>query len=81
MTDLGAAWSEVHDAKPTGWFVGQPMYHEDRRKWEQYAFDTREKAKAGHRSRERRAVASSEVGVVREMVRCLRLITSGAWTT
>jgi hypothetical protein len=28
------------------------MHHEDRGEFEQYAFDTREKAKAGHRSRE-----------------------------
>ena len=58
MTDLEAAWNDLHDAKPDGWFVGQPMYHEHRREWEQYAFDTREKAKAGHRSREWTAVAA-----------------------
>ena len=53
------------------------MYHEHRREWEQYAFDTREKAKAGHRSREWTAVAGSELEVVREMARCLRAITAG----
>ena len=42
MTGLEAAWNEIHDAEPDGWFVGQPMYHEHRREWEQYAFDTRE---------------------------------------
>ncbi len=52
MPDLEGAWSEIHDAKPPGWFVGQPMCHEHRREWEQYAFDTRERGKAGHRSRE-----------------------------
>ncbi len=72
--DLEAAWDELHDAKPAGWFVGQPMYHEHRREWEQYAFDTRERTKAGHRSREWTAGADSELGVVREMARCLRLI-------
>jgi hypothetical protein len=33
------------------------MYHEHRREWEQDAFDTRERAKAGRRSREWTAVA------------------------
>ena len=56
-TDLEAAWDELHDAKPDGWFVGPPTYVEDRREWEQYAFDTRERPKAGHRSREWTAVA------------------------
>ena len=77
VINLEAAWSELHDAKPDGWFVGPPMYHERRREWEQYAFDTREKAKAGHRSREWTAVAGSELEVVREMARCLRLLGEG----
>ncbi len=75
MTDL--AWDELHDAKPAGWFVGQPMYHEHRREREQYAFDTSERAKAGHRSREWTAVAQSELEVVQEMARCLGLIREG----
>jgi hypothetical protein len=55
------------------------MYHEHRRAWEQYAFDTREKARAGHRSREWTAVAPTELEVVREMGRCLRLIGASEW--
>ena len=39
VTDLEAAWNEIHDAKPDGWFVGTPVYIE-RRGWEEYAFDT-----------------------------------------
>jgi hypothetical protein len=77
VTNLEAAWSVLHDAKPDHWFVGQPMHHEHRREWEQYAFDTRERAKAGHRSREWTAVAVSELEVVREMTRCLRDIREG----
>ena len=42
-----------------------------------YAFDTRERPKAGHRSREWTAVAASELEVVREMARCLRRIGEG----
>ena len=76
VTDLEAAWSEVHDAKPDGWFVGTPVFIE-RRGWEQYAFDTQERAKARHRSREWTAVAQSELEVVREMARCLRVTAAG----
>ncbi len=49
----------------------------ERREWSQYAFDRREKAHIGRRSREWTAVAPTEEGVVREMARCLREITSG----
>ena len=42
-----------------------------------YAFDTRERAKAGHRSREWTAVADSELEVVGDVARCLRLIREG----
>jgi hypothetical protein len=30
VTDLGAAWDDLHDAKPDGWFVGTPVYIERR---------------------------------------------------
>ena len=79
-SDLEAAWSELHDAKPDGWFVGQPMYHEHRREWEQCSFDTRENARpdtgrgSGRPSRDR-------VEVVREMNRCLRIISEGLTPT
>jgi len=43
----------------------------ERREWSQYAFDTREKAHIGRRSREWTAVGPTEEGVVREMARCL----------
>ena len=76
MTDLEAARNEIHDAKPDGGFVGTPVDIE-RRGWEQYTFDTRERAKAGRRSREWTAVAHSELEVVREMARCLREIREG----
>ena len=78
MSDLEAAWSDIHDAKPDGWFVGPPVYIERRHKWMMYAFDTRERPKAGHRSREWTAVGASELEVVREMARCLRIIGAGA---
>jgi hypothetical protein len=65
-----------NDAKPDGWYV-RPPSHIERRCWEQYAFDTRERAKHGHRSREWTAVGTSELDVVREMARRLRLIAAG----
>lgn len=80
MTDLEAAWNEIHDVKPGGWFVGTPVYIE-RRGWEQYAFDTRERHKDGRRTREWTAVGASELAVVREMARCLRLIGAGETPT
>ena len=46
-----------------------------------YAFDTRERPKAGHRSREWTAVAQSELECVREMARCLGLIRDGLTPT
>ena len=67
----------IHDAKSNGWYVGPPTYVEHRRPREQYAFDTRERPKAGHRSREWTAVAQAELEVVREMAQCLRLIREG----
>ena len=70
--------SELHDAKPAGSFVGQPTYVEkDRRARAQYAFDTLEGAKAVHRVREWTGAGRSELEVVREMARCLRLIREG----
>ena len=80
MTDLESAWDDLHDVKPDGWFVGTPVYIKHRG-WEQYAFDTRERAKAGHRTREGTAVGPSELGVLREMARCLRLIGEGRLPT
>jgi len=47
-TDIQEAWSDLHDAKPPGWFVGRPSYDEGRQVWEQYAFDPAERAVAGH---------------------------------
>ncbi len=77
VTNLEAAWDELHDAKPDGWFAGPPTYDEHRREWTKYAFDTRERAKLRHRSRDWTAVAQSELEVVREMTRCLAMIREG----
>jgi hypothetical protein len=76
-TDLEDAWTDLHDATPDGWLVGQPSYDERRHVWEQYAFDPRGRAQAGIHSLEWMAVAPTELEVIRELARCLRLIREG----
>ena len=76
-TDLETAWSDLHDATPAGWFVGRTAYNERHKEWEQYAFDPSERAQMGVRTCEWTAVAATEVEVVRELARCLRLIPEG----
>jgi len=79
MTDPvpAAAWDELHAATPRGWYVGRASEHPERGEWIQYAFDPKERPVIGLRSREWTAVAQTEVGVVREMARCLREINAG----
>ncbi len=59
------------------WYVGPTTHGEHCHEWTLYAFDTRERVKAGRRPREWTAIAQSELEVVREMARCLRLIREG----
>lgn len=47
------AWAELHAATASGWWVGQPSYHNERRVWLLYAFDPSERAVVGTRQRER----------------------------
>ena len=77
LIDLEDAWNELHDTEPPGWFVAQSACGDGHRVWEQYAFDPRERAQGGVRSREWTAVAQSELEVNRELARCLRLIREG----
>jgi hypothetical protein len=70
-SDLSAAWDALHDATPTGWYVGRPSYHDEGDEWQQYAFDPSERAVVGVTNRQWTAIASTEVGVVREIARCL----------
>jgi hypothetical protein len=76
-TYLEEAWIDLHDVTPPGWFVGQLVNDRRPEVWEQYAFDPSERAQVGVRSREWTAVAPTEVGVIRELARCLRLIREG----
>ncbi len=77
MSNLAAAWQAVHDALPDGWVCGRASHHPERRQWLLYAFDPRERPHVGLRSREWTAVAATEVGVVREMARCLAELREG----
>ena len=74
---LATAWGAVHDATPPDWYVGRPSYHDERNTWEQYAFDQRERAVNGARSRERSAIGATEVECLLEMARCLRELGAG----
>lgn len=76
-SDLEEAWEELHAAMPPGWRVGRQSYHDERHQWIQYAYDPSETLKVGVHSREWEAVAQTEVGVVREMARCLREVSAG----
>jgi len=77
--DLEAAWDQLHATLPPGWVVGRPMYHDERRTWEQYAYDPAERPKVGKRSREWTAIAPAEVECVLEMARCLVELRAGRW--
>ena len=81
MTDLADAWAELDAANASlGWSVGRPSLHDDVRgseHREQWAYDLRETAKVGKRSREWTAVGQTEVECVREMARGLREISDG----
>lgn len=75
--EKAAAWDELHAATPPGWYLGRPSYHDERDEWIMYAFDPSERPKVGLRSREWTTVHPTEIGVVREMARCLREIKQG----
>jgi hypothetical protein len=77
MSERERARDELLAAAPPGWFVGPPSYHDERREWVLYAYDPSERPVVGIRRREWQAVAVSEIGLVREMARCLREIASG----
>jgi hypothetical protein len=69
--DLAAAWDALRSALPAGWTVGRPSHRSEERRWLLYAFDPRERPKAGKRTRAVEATASTELEVIREMARRL----------
>jgi hypothetical protein len=74
VTNLERAWAELDGANTMRWTISRPSMHDEVRgaeHWELYAFDPREKPRAGKRSREWTAVGRTEVECVREMARCL----------
>jgi hypothetical protein len=77
VTNLEDAWAELNAANKMGWSVGRPSLHDDVRgaeHWEQWAYDPREKLRAGKRSREWTAAGATEIECVLEMARSLRAI-------
>ncbi len=79
MSDLKAAWDDLHAAVPEGWKLGRPSFHDEADRWQQYAYDPTERADMGKRPREWIAVAPTEVMCVREMARRLRELGEGRW--
>jgi hypothetical protein len=77
MDELADAWNELHEATPAGWHVGRPAYEERRNEWSLYAFYTRERPKVGRRAHEWTAISPTQSGVLREMARCLRVLSRG----
>ena len=80
MTDLEHAWAELDAANAGRWVVGRPSLHDEVRgaeHWQQWAYDPREKPRAGKRSRTWTASASTEVECVREMARWLSHLSAG----
>ena len=77
MSERDDALGELRDSTPRGWWVGLSMQQPDHGEWLLYAYDLCERPIAGPRARLGRAVAASEVGVIREMARCLREIKAG----
>jgi hypothetical protein len=76
-SDRGAAWDVLLAETPAGWYIGRPSYHDERDEWLLYAFDPSERPVVGIRSREWTAVASTELGVIRELAPCLRANADG----
>jgi hypothetical protein len=76
-SNLALAWAALHFAKPPGWYVGNPTFHNERNEWQLFAYDPLERAVDGVRRREWTAVAATQEAVVREMARCLRQISTG----
>jgi hypothetical protein len=74
--ELEEAWDALLAVTPPGWYVGGPSYHLERDEWLLYAFDPSERPVVGVRSREWTA-ASTGIGVMQEMARCLRAIADG----
>lgn len=76
---LAASWDQLHSALPPGWQVGRPMYHDERRTWEQYAWLPSGKVRGGKPRKEWTAVGATEVECVKEMARCLAELGQGRW--
>jgi hypothetical protein len=69
--ELEAAWSEVHDATPTGWSVARPKRHDEERQrpWHVTAYDYRTAAK---RHDVVEATDNTEAEALRDLAELLR---------
>ena len=64
-----AAWNELPEALSPGWIACRPWFHDEARVWEQYAFRSGERPRAGKRHDESTATGATEAECVREMSR------------
>jgi len=70
---IADADAELLAATPTGWQVGRPSFHEERRVWVQYAWDTTERPRPGKpRKRDWETEAPTKELCIRSMAYCLR---------
>ena len=76
LGSVESAWFAVHDARPEGWHVEEPVYDREQVAWRVRAHSHRARAFHGA-STDLTAAADSEVGVLHEMARCLREIREG----
>ena len=65
----------VEAARRVGWYVGIPLYDLERRRWQQYAYDTTEKDHTGQRTRHWTADGRTEEECIADMARRLREIS------
>ena len=78
VSERDDAWRELRGVTPRGWWVGLPSAHPERGEWVLYAYDQSERPVAGPLGqRLGRAVAASEVAVIRAMTERLREIRDG----
>jgi hypothetical protein len=69
--------NELLAATPPGWYVGKPMYHDERNECQTYAFDPSERLKVGRRDRQWTATGSTEERCLRTVAYCLPEIAAG----
>lgn len=75
---LEDANAELLAARPKGWYIGGPQFHDERRVWVQYARDTTERPRRGKpRNRDWETEAPTQQICIRSMAYVLREMAAG----